>query len=542
MSSTLSTRRRKRGFPILFTLSFLMVIGSSGLFLFELISFSQREERLPIGINVAGINVGGLNKRDAVTRWESAYAQPVTLYYSDENGDHPITLSPDQLGWRISSDPMLADALASGESNGGFWQRFMSYLIGSEETLARDIPLLATYQENTLETFLKDIAQRYDNPPGNPGYDAQTLTTFAGEPGYALDVDSAMVEIDTALRSPSNRIVNLPVSTVTTNRPSIDTLRDLIIAYLDSEGFIYDGQTTIASIFILDLLTGDEINILGDVTFSAASTIKVPIMIDFYRTLAFAPSQEEAWLMANSLLCSNNASSNLIMQIIGQNDIFRGIQSVTNTAQYIGARNTYITAPFYLGVEGQQLGSIAAPDTSPNPNFSTNADAFNQTTAEDMGTIFNLIYDCANFGSGLITSYPEGEITQQECRQMLELTSANNLERLLQGGLPPNTRVSHKNGWIFDTVGDAGVVESPNGRDYVISVYLWEEAEFQDYEKLWPLLEEISRATWNYFNPESAMIQQRTDLPVTAQECEGNYLPPSPEQVDLNDIDSWKTN
>lgn len=542
MGATLNSRRRQRGFPVLFTISFLMVIASSGVLLFELVSFSQREQQLPSGITVAEINVSGLSKRDAVARWESAYAQSVTLYYSDENGDHPIVVSPDQFGWRISSDPMLADALASGETGGGFWQRFVNYLLGNEGNLSRDIPLLATYQENVLEAFLIDIAARYDNPSGLPGSDVQTLTTFPGESGYSIDIEAAMIAVDAALRDPNNRVINLPIDNITNNRPSIDTLRDLIIDYLDSQGFIYDGQTTVASIFILDLLTGEEINILGDVAYSAASTIKVPIMIDFYRTLSFEPSQEEAWLLANSLLCSNNSSSNLIMQIIGQNDLFTGIGSVTDTAQYVGAKNTYISAPFFLGVEGQQLGSITAPQTSPNPNFNTNPDPFNQTTAEDMGTLFNLIYDCAEYGSGLIASYPEGQITQRECRQMLELTSANNLERLLQGGLPHNIRISHKNGWIFDTVGDTGVVYSPNGRDYVISVYLWEEVEFQDYEKLWPLVEEISRATWNFFNPENAQLELRSDIPVSAQACEGNYLPPSPAQVNLNDIDSWKTN
>ena len=154
---------------------------------------------------------------------------------------------------------------------------------------------------------------------------------------------------------------------------------------------------------------------------------------------------------------------------------------------------------------------------------------------------FSLLYDCAEFASGLATSYPQGQISQQECRQMLELTSANDLERLLQGGIPPNARLSHKNGWVFDTVGDAGIVYSPNGRDYVISVYLWEETEFQDYEKLWPLIEEISRATWNYFNPENALLVPRENLPATAVECEGNYLPPGPSFVDLSDINGWKT-
>jgi len=477
MGTSLNSRRRKRGLPILFTLSLLMVLAASAMFVYELVAFSQREERLPVGITVAGIDVSGLSERDAVALWESAYAKPIQMFYRDFNGNHPIRLHPDQLGWRISSDPMLADALASGEADGGFWRRFLDYMLGVEQTLPRDIPLLADYQENALSTFLNDVAARYDSGAGSPGYDLQTLTVFPGESGYALDIEAAMAAIDLALRTAHSRSIDLPIDSMMNNQPTLLSLQNLIIDYLDSQGFIYDGQTTVASIFVLDLLTGEEINILGDVAYSAASTVKVPIMLDFYRLLARAPSQDEAWLLANSLLCSNNSSSNLIMEIIGGGDI-----------------------------------------------------------------LFNLIYDCAEFGSGLMTSFPEGQIAQQECRQMLELISANDIERLLQGGIPRQTRIAHKNGWIFDTVGDAGVVYSPNGRDYVISVYLWESAEFQDYEKLWPLVEEISRAAWNYFNPENALLVPRANLPATAQECAGNYLPPAPELVNLNDINSWKSN
>ena len=541
MGAQLNSRRRG-GLSLLFTFSLLLLLASSAILVYELVAFSRREELLPSGITVAGIGVSGLSGRDAVSRWESSYAEPLILLYPDALGGqpHPIRLHPDQIGWRISSDPMLADALASGETDGGFWRRFLDFLLGNEFIVSREIPLIAAYQNNALDSFLQDLALRYDNTSGSPGYDLQTLTVYPGESGYALDIAAAKAAIDTALRSPNSRIVSLSVNMINNELPSISTLREMIVDYLDDVGFIFDGQRTIASIFILDLISGQELNILGDVAYSAASTIKLPIMIDFFRARTAAPSQDEAWLLANSLLCSNNASSNLLMEIIGGGDIFAGIQSVTGALQRIGAVNSFITAPFYLGVEGQQLGSIEAPETTPNQIYVTGADPFNQTTAEDMGTLFNLLYDCAEFGSGLVTVFPDGQITQQECRQMLELTSANDLERLLQGGIPRDVRISHKNGWIFDTVGDAGVVYSPNGRHYVISVYLWEETEFQDYEKLWPLVEEISRAAWNFFNPENASLVPRANLPTTAQECEGNYLPPGPEYVNLNDINSWK--
>ena len=542
MGASLSSRRRRAGFPFLLTFSALCLAAASGLLVYYLVVFSRREQELPAGVTVAGINVGQRSERDAVSRWERAYAEPILMLYPDRNGEHPIQLHPDQVGWRISSEPMLARALATAGEGGGFWRRFLDFLLGIELTVPKDILLVADYQDNALEAFLLDIAARYDDPPGNSTYDLETLRVYPGASGYALDVAAAMTAADAALRSADQRTVRLPVSELGNGRLDLASLRELIINYLDGKGFIYDGLGTVASIYILDLETGEEINILGDVAYSAASTVKVPIVIEYFRRLDREPTAGEAWLIANSLLCSNNSSSNLLMEIIGGGDIFTGLRSVTNTIQAIGARNSYITAPFFLGVEGQALGSITAPATAPNESFDTAPDPFNQTTAEDLGTIFSLVYDCAQYDSGLALALPQGQITQNECQQILEVTSANDLERLLQGGIPSDARITHKNGWIFDTVGDAGVVYSPNGRHYVISVFLWEETEFQDYEKLWPLVEEISRAAWNFFNPELALLQPRTDLPPTAIECEGNYLPPNAEAVDLNDINGWKRN
>lgn len=523
-------------------LSVLLLAGAIGLFVYELIDFTQRAEQLASDIRVANVEVGGLAPGQAVTRWEQAYAEPILLYYADS----PLLLYPAEVGFRLNNETMLAASRTAIETNANFWSRFANYLLGRPPGPPVNVPLEADYQRGLLQQYLENIARRYDRPPGKAAYDVQTLTFRPGAEGYILDVDKALDLVDAALRSPDQRTVVLPVSGSDASRPSMDSLRDMIVEYLDSQGFIYDGQTTVASVFIMDLQSGDEVNLLGDVAFSAASTIKVPILIDYFRYLLFDPSQEEAWLMANSLLCSNNASSNLLMEITGErltginDDIFAGIASVTETAQAAGARNTFLSAPLVLGVAGQQFGSIPVDPTSPNPYYKTNADPFNQTTTEDLGTLFSMIYDCAQYGSGLMAAFPQGEFTQQECRQMLELMSANDLLRLLQGGIPPGVRISHKNGWIDNEHGDAGIVFSPNGRNYVIAVYVWENVDFLSHDRAWPIIEGISRAAWNYFNPEQPLLQPRSDLPPTAQECVGNFLPPDPASVNLNDINAWR--
>ncbi len=543
MTTSLSgkgTRRTSRRFSYALPLfSIILLVLATSLFLIELLSFSQQEDSLPNDIFVAGVNVSGMTPAQAVREWEQALAQPITLYYEDS----PILLDPSSIGFRPNSQTMLAEALASRDTEGSFWERFYNHLIDQDLQQSIEVPLFADYQQNLLDQFLSDISVRYNEASGSAGYDVQTLTTFSGQSGRTLNVPDAIRLIDNALRQPQDRTVVLPVNDAQSSRPDISTLGDLIIDYLDSQNFIYDGTDTIASVYVLDLQSGEEVNILGDVAFSAASTMKLGIMIDYFRYLNTPPSQEEAWLMANSLLCSLNASSNLLMQISGGGtDVLAGARNVTETIQYLGARNSYIAAP-YVEVQGQAPQFTSVPDTNPNSNFSTDADPYLQVTAEDMGTLLTLVHDCATYGSGLITAYPNGEFTQNECRQMIELMSANNLLRLLQGGIPEDIRISHKNGWLDDMVGDAGIIYPPNGRNYVISVYLWERTDegFQDFQRLWPLVEGISRATWNYFSPNEALLLDRVDLPPAAQECEGNYLPPNAQAVDLNDIDSWRT-
>lgn len=553
MARSRLTRNHRQSSPVLILLSVTMLVAAIGLFIYELISFTQLEDRLPGGVTVAGISVGNLSQSEASIRIESFYTSSVTLYYRGA----PINLIPDEIGFTVNTDVMLASARASDETAGGFWGRFFNYMIGRGEVALRDIPLVADYQRNALRSRLEAIAEVYDRSGSSFDYNLETLTISSTGPSYELDIEAALDAIDLVLQQPEQRAINLPVIGSESEGASLFVLEDLILAYLDAQGFIYDGQSSVTSIFILDLTTGEEINIQGDVAYSGASTNKVGIMLDLYRTLDREPNRDEAFLMANSMLCSNNSSSNRVMELyLGNGNIFSGIASVTNTFQFIGAENTFLIAPYIDGSANQLLGRIETPITNPNPNFNTYPDEFNQTTAEDMGTVMSLIYDCAEFGSGLNAVYTEGQYSQNECRQMLELMSANDLNRLLQAGVPADVRISHKNGWVPGalagargaTTGEAAIVFSPTGRNYVIAVYLWEDGDTTGFNR-WSIIEEISRATWNYFNPDNPLLTRRTDLPPAASECvtqdangtilSYNYLPPY-DVIDLNNINGWR--
>jgi hypothetical protein len=116
-----------------------------------------------------------------------------------------------------------------------------------------------------------------------------------------------------------------------------------------------------------------------------------------------------------------------------------------------------------------------------------------------MGALLVNIYHCAKTGGGAFSILWPGRITQAECQAMLDYLALNETGVLIEGGVPEGVTVAHKHGWIGDTNGDAGIVQSPGG-DYVISLFLWRQ-DFLEWNISSPLFAEISAAVYDYFNP-----------------------------------------
>lgn len=61
----------------------------------------------------------------------------------------------------------------------------------------------------------------------------------------------------------------------------------------------------------------------------------------------------------------------------------------------------------------------------------------------------------------------------------------------------------HKHGWIDDTHGDAAVVFSPGGAYVLVTVM--HGPDWLNFEQSAPLIGEISRTVYNYFNPQAPL-------------------------------------
>jgi hypothetical protein len=91
---------------------------------------------------------------------------------------------------------------------------------------------------------------------------------------------------------------------------------------------------------------------------------------------------------------------------------------------------------------------------------------------------------------------------------MIDFLSRNEEGVLIMAGVPQDVEVAHKHGWTTDTHGDAGIVFSPGG-DYVLTMFLWADTEWLPVSISFPLIEGISAATFNYFNPDLVLEPRR---------------------------------
>jgi hypothetical protein len=121
--------------------------------------------------------------------------------------------------------------------------------------------------------------------------------------------------------------------------------------------------------------------------------------------------------------------------------------------------------------------------------------------------LLNAAYQCGYHETGVFLEMFPDNFTPTECRQMLEVMSHNRIGSLIEMGLPEDVPIAHKHGWIADTTGDAAVVFSPGGA-YVLVVMLYDRTDWV-YTEAKPVIEEISRQVYNYFNPDAPMTEVR---------------------------------
>lgn len=463
----------------------LLILGVGGLLLFKWIQFRQTRELLPIGTTIAGLDVSGLTFDQADEFLNDSYYAPVYIYHRDEH----IELDPQNVGFSLNTEAMFGEVRQAITTRDA-WLQFAAYVVDRPlQTI--NVPLVATHDEGGLQAVVQSIGDFLDEPAQQAQMLARGEALQEGQAGYITDVEDSIPLTEEALYRPNDRVVQLVIVEQDSPEVNMDLLSDAISQKLQN----FDG---LGSVFIMDLETGEEMGINADVAMSGLSILKIAIFVEAYRALAGELNTEEQKLFLDTATRSSNYGANLLLHIVaGENNTYKGADILTESMRELGLVNTFMAVPYDASPPAYRQTTYVTPANS-RPDLETIPDPTMQSTAEEIGTLLAMIYYCAQGGGTLLAVYP-GELTPQECQSIIDLMVLNEEGNLIRYGVPEDTAVSHKHGWARATHADAGIVFSPGG-DFVIVEYLDQPGDWLLADQSFPILRDIARMTFNFFN------------------------------------------
>jgi beta-lactamase class A len=242
----------------------------------------------------------------------------------------------------------------------------------------------------------------------------------------------------------------------------------------------------------IDLASGDSLFINADSSFHAASTMKVPVMIELFRAASAGSFGMKQRLMLVNQFASIVDGSPYSLDSTSDSDttlyhragdrvsidtllrlmIIRSSNLATNTLiALVGAENVNRTMRSLGAHRIQVLRGVEdgkAFDRGLN----------NTTTARDLAIILRAI--------------EEGKAASPTAtREMLDILLAQEFNEKIPAGLPRGTRVAHKTGEITAVSHDAAIVYLPGRKPYVLVVLTRGIADGDKSSKLIADLSEI---------------------------------------------------
>lgn len=478
-------RRSSLGEKIRRALLLLALLAGTLYLGYHLFLYHQTRGTFPTGTTIAGVDVEGLTTEEAGQLIEERYLSPVILYHRSER----IELDPVEAGFNLEVDKMLAQAEEAYRAQ-NYWVGFFYYLLGWTWDPIK-VPLQAGYDPALLKEMLEMVAGFLDEPGQPPQILSETGVFEPGNSGFVTDVDASLPRVEDAIYRPEDRSVDLVI--VDQQAPELDF--ELLEAVIRSKLKSFDGM---GSIFVLDLQTGEEIRINSDVAMSGLSILKIGIFVEAYRQLETPLNDYQQQLFLDTATRSSNYAANLLLhEIAGEDNTYEGAQIFTESMWKLGLENTFMAVPYDAPIAPSRPSTYETPANS-RTDITTYPDQTMQSTAEEIGSLLAMIYHCSQGGGTLLAVYPQ-DLTPEECQAIIDLMVLNEEGNLIRFGVPDDVPVSHKHGWAQGTHADAGLVLSPGG-DYVLVEYLHQNGTWLQSSVSFPILREISRAVYNYFN------------------------------------------
>ncbi len=240
------------------------------------------------------------------------------------------------------------------------------------------------------------------------------------------------------------------------------------LAEADSARTPDSSQVTVA-VSVVDPSTGFELHVNGDRLFHAASTMKVPVMIEVFRQVIAG-----RYAMSDEIVLRNEFRS------IVDGSLF-SIEDDSDDASYahLGSPMSLADLTYNMIIVSSNLATNLLMDV-------LSADSV-QATSERLGTThmqtLRGVEDLKAFEQGLsnratskdlarlMTHLMNGTaVSRQADASMRQILFDQRFNDMIPAGLPPEVRVAHKTGQITRINHDAAIVYPPNAEPYVLVI------------------------------------------------------------------------
>ena len=207
------------------------------------------------------------------------------------------------------------------------------------------------------------------------------------------------------------------------------------------------------SIYVWDYESGKHADILSNEVFATASIIKIPVLIQLFRSIEAGAIKLDDKIAMTDYYRSEGSGS---LQFKGARAVYTvdELARVMITESDNSATNMLLAATGGMNALNQSLRKWGMKETRIN-DWLPDLAGTNVTTAKEMAT---LLYNIDN----------PSFLSLNSREKMIDYMSHVHNNRLIHAGLPKDAIFIHKTGDIGKMLGDAGIVYTPNGKKYIV--------------------------------------------------------------------------
>jgi beta-lactamase class A len=251
-------------------------------------------------------------------------------------------------------------------------------------------------------------------------------------------------------------------------------------------------------IFLVDLDSNDYLDLSGSASFSAASMIKVPILIAFFQDLDSGKIRLDEKLIMRQEMVGGGSGD---LQYLPVGSQF--------TALDVATRMITISDNTATNMIVARLGGMP----SLNQRFKSwglSTTTLNKVLPDLQGTNTSSPKELAS----LMVRVSQGDLVSLRSRdRLLDIMRRTINNSQLPQGLGEGATIAHKTGDIGALVGDVGLIDMPNGKRYAMAVLI--KRGFND-DAAYDLVQKISRLSYQHLSKLKAAAISPTAPPALA--------------------------